>query len=105
MSKTSPKLHQKSALVQRFKQLVSLKAITTLLTGVATIVGLLFGISQFMRDKGGDISASLNGQEILNNEKINNVIFVDSKNTPIPDIFFPTLVNDKEYSVRDFFLQ
>lgn len=105
MLKTGPKSHQKSALVQRVKQLVSLKAITTLLTGVATIVGLLFGINQFMRDKGGDITASLNGQEILNNEKINNVIFVDSKNTPIPDIFFPTLVNDKEYSVRDFFLQ
>lgn len=76
-----------------------------IITGVITIVCFFFAISQFLRDKGGDITASLNGQEILNNEKINNVIFVDSKNTPIPDIFFPTLVNDKEYSVRDFFLQ
>lgn len=76
-----------------------------IITGIITLVCFFFAISQFLRDKGGDITASLNGQEVFNNEKINNIIFVDSKNTQIPDIFFPTLINNKEYSVRDFFLQ
>ena len=76
-----------------------------IITGFITIVCFFFAISQFLRDKGGDISMSLNGREVINNEKINNIVFVDSRTTHIGDFFVPLIVNNKEYSVRDFFLQ
>lgn len=73
--------------------------------GAIGLCGLIITGAEFMHNRGGTLSASMNGQTLDNKTSKDIVVFMDDPHTSLRlSSLSPTFSNSSSYSIRDFHL-
>lgn len=77
-----------------------------ILAACLTICGSIISGVTYFHDIGGELSATINGNILENNETKNFIVFMDSNNiSSCFSVPCPTFTNSSNYSIRDFYLK